>query len=210
MREFQERATYPDVLASVAAFMTGDKEVIAKTNFAQAILRYLPLSQAPSAESRALDLGCGAGQGALVLKRKGYRVTAVDKNDAAAALCGTENIQFIQADVTTWEPTVKYDLITMCDFLEHIKSVSLLLASLPNWLNLGGKIYIALPLCGGPEDPNPYHKSIWTKAKFQGELAQNWKVVTEYPCRRCDYWVLCEPAEVRNPPSFPGSFQHKD
>lgn len=69
---------------------------------------------------RALDLACGEGRNAVWLATLGWTVTAVDFASAAldkgrqrAAADGVdERIEFVDADVTTWQPEPgAYDLV---------------------------------------------------------------------------------------------------
>lgn len=67
----------------------------------------------------AIDAGCGAGAEALWLAGAGWNVTAADVADAAlefgrlrAAAAGlSERVQWIQADLSSWEPDEKFDLV---------------------------------------------------------------------------------------------------
>lgn len=66
---------------------------------------------------KALDLGCGEGQNARWLARRGWVVTAVDvaagslaeAREAAAAAGLT--IVFVGADMASWRPVSRYDLV---------------------------------------------------------------------------------------------------
>jgi SAM-dependent methyltransferase len=68
----------------------------------------------------ALDAGCGAGAEAIWLASRGWRVTAADIATAAldlaaerAAAAGVvERVQWLRADLSTWEPDIRYDLVT--------------------------------------------------------------------------------------------------
>lgn len=52
-----------------------------------------------------LDLACGTGRHTRLMLALGYRVVAVDKYVAGiASLLGTENLEFIEADLETGEP----------------------------------------------------------------------------------------------------------
>jgi 2-polyprenyl-3-methyl-5-hydroxy-6-metoxy-1,4-benzoquinol methylase len=70
---------------------------------------------------KALDLGCGEGQNALWLAQRGWVVTAVDMapdvlaeaREAAAAAGLT--IIFVLADMVSWRPASRYDLV-ICTF----------------------------------------------------------------------------------------------
>ena len=56
---------------------------------------------------KALDIGCGAGTDSLYLAGEGWDVTSLDFMPAAAGL----ELTTIEADVTEWEPTDKFDLV---------------------------------------------------------------------------------------------------
>ena len=68
----------------------------------------------------AIDAGCGAGAEAIWLATHGWTVTAADVAEAAlelaeqrAAAAGVAGqVQWVQADLSTWEPDGQYDLVT--------------------------------------------------------------------------------------------------
>ncbi|WP_438354860.1 SAM-dependent methyltransferase [Microbacterium sp. CJ88] len=68
----------------------------------------------------ALDLGCGEGGDALWLGAHGWTVTAVDISSTALGVARTraeqleldDRIDWIRADLASWNPTVEYDLVT--------------------------------------------------------------------------------------------------
>jgi thioredoxin reductase/SAM-dependent methyltransferase len=68
----------------------------------------------------ALDAGCGAGAEAIWLAQGGWQVTGADIAAAAldraaerAADAGVDDrVQWIRADLSTWEPRTQYDLVT--------------------------------------------------------------------------------------------------
>lgn len=72
------------------------------------------------APGTALEAGCGAGAEAIWLAERGWRVTgadiapvALDRAAERAADAGVaERVQWVQADLSTWEPTERYDLVT--------------------------------------------------------------------------------------------------
>ena len=66
---------------------------------------------------KALDIGCGAGTDSLYIAREGWVVTSLDFMPAAlemtcarAESAGLE-LATIEADITEWEPTDKFDLV---------------------------------------------------------------------------------------------------
>ncbi|HEX2894116.1 MAG TPA: class I SAM-dependent methyltransferase [Marmoricola sp.] len=68
----------------------------------------------------ALDAGCGAGAEAIWLANAGWTVTAADVAEAALALgrqraaeAGvSQSIQWVHADLSSWDPGRTYDLVT--------------------------------------------------------------------------------------------------
>ncbi|WP_247661969.1 bifunctional 2-polyprenyl-6-hydroxyphenol methylase/3-demethylubiquinol 3-O-methyltransferase UbiG [Micromonospora sp. U21] len=68
----------------------------------------------------ALDAGCGAGAEAIWLASHGWHVTAVDIAPevlARAAEAATnsgmfERVQWVEADLTVWDPGTRFDLVT--------------------------------------------------------------------------------------------------
>ena len=68
----------------------------------------------------ALDAGCGAGAEAIWLAQQGWQVTAVDVAAEALAFVAAraadrgvaDRVQWVQADLSVWEPATRYDLVT--------------------------------------------------------------------------------------------------
>lgn len=97
----------------------------------------------------ALDAGCGAGAEAIWLASRGWQVTAADiANEAlaraaerAAASRAGDQVRWVQADLTAWEPARTYDLVTthyahpampQLEFYDRIAS----------WVSPGGTLLI--------------------------------------------------------------------
>lgn len=97
----------------------------------------------------ALDAGCGAGAEAIWLATRGWQVTGADVAAAAlerAAQRGdeagvAERLTWVRADLSTWEPGPRYDLVTthyahpampQLDFYERVAS----------WVAPGGTMFI--------------------------------------------------------------------
>jgi trans-aconitate methyltransferase len=69
----------------------------------------------------ALDAGCGTGASAIWLARRGWNVTAVDISSTAIAKAHAQaahetpdvahRIRWTAADLTSWEPPERYDLV---------------------------------------------------------------------------------------------------
>ena len=72
------------------------------------------------APGTALDAGCGTGADAIWLAGRGWQVTAADISghalaqaaERAAKATGAERVSWLEADLTTWEPAGRFDLVT--------------------------------------------------------------------------------------------------
>ncbi len=97
-------------------------------------------------QGAALDVGCGAGTYSLYLARQGYRVTAVDFMPQAigmvrrAAAAANLPIEAMQADVTTWVPPHRFDVVLDVGCLHRFDAAghALYKAQLLRWLAPGG------------------------------------------------------------------------
>ena len=69
---------------------------------------------------RAADLGCGEGGDALWLAAQGWSVTALDVSQTAIergaihAAAAAVDIDWQRQDLSAWEPTEEYDLVSAC------------------------------------------------------------------------------------------------
>jgi SAM-dependent methyltransferase len=71
------------------------------------------------APGTALDLGSGEGGDALWLARNGWSVTAIDISPTALAIGAAsqspeDDITWVAADLSEWQPLTTYDLVTSC------------------------------------------------------------------------------------------------
>lgn len=72
------------------------------------------------APGTALEAGCGAGAEAIWLAEHGWQVTGADVATAALAFAAeraadigvADRLDWVQADLSTWEPATRYDLVT--------------------------------------------------------------------------------------------------
>jgi len=71
-----------------------------------------------------LELACGPGVWTGQLLRHAAEVTAVDASREmlaiAAARIGSERVRFIQADLFTWKPDRRYDVVFIGFWLSHV------------------------------------------------------------------------------------------
>jgi tellurite methyltransferase len=83
----------------------------------------------PQVRGRALDVACGVGQNTVWLAQRGFTVDAVDispvalehaQRSAAEVGLAPRAVNFIQADLEGWSPTVEaYDLVVGFRFLNR-------------------------------------------------------------------------------------------
>ncbi len=97
---------------------------------------------------RALDLGCGAGDNACLLRDRGWRVTGVtlSPREREGALRFCEAVQVANLE----EPLPAalgggYDLVLLSHVLEHLVHPEVALASARAALAPGGRLAVALP-----------------------------------------------------------------
>lgn len=99
----------------------------------------------------ALDAGCGGGSDALWLAARGWQVTAVDVSPAALAQAreaadavdagAAGRITWLAADLTTWEPAERFDLVT--SHYVHVPGPpEALFARLASWVAPGGTLLV--------------------------------------------------------------------
>ncbi|MFT3660240.1 MAG: bifunctional NAD(P)/FAD-dependent oxidoreductase/class I SAM-dependent methyltransferase [Gordonia sp. (in: high G+C Gram-positive bacteria)] len=119
----------------------------------------------PGDPGTALDLGCGEGGDAVWLAERGWRVTAVDISQTAVTRGAegaeqhgvADRIDWVAADLATWEPSSSFDLVTT-SFLHS--SIELpradILRRAGERVNPGGHLLIVTHVFEGPEDVPPW------------------------------------------------------
>ena len=140
---------------------------------------------------RALDAGCGAGAEAIWLASQGWRVTGADLSSAALGLAASraqeqgvsELVQWVEADLSTWTPTVPFDLVMshyahpampQLDFYDRIAS----------WVAPGGTLLVVGHLhthdgADAEHDERPPVEASVTAASVTARLHESeWDVAT--------------------------------
>ena len=74
---------------------------------------------------RVLDVGCGKGELALDLaQRAGARVVGVDFSRRYLAFARERsahpNVEYVEADVSSWLPAERFDVVVLSNVLEHV------------------------------------------------------------------------------------------
>ena len=143
----------------------------------------------------ALDAGCGAGAEAIWLAARGWQVTAVDIADealahgaerAAASALG-DAVHWVRADLSTWAPEQRYDLVTthyahpampQLEFYDRIAG----------WVAPGGTLLVVGHLHHGDHghvhDHPPESASVTAAAITERLDPATWEVVTARESRR--------------------------
>jgi SAM-dependent methyltransferase len=101
-----------------------------------------------SSPGRILDCGCGAGDNARILSRRGWRVTGVTidprEREAARYFCEVVHLGDLENGLP---PQIEgtFDAALACHVLEHLAKPERLLQELRQRLNPGGVLAVALP-----------------------------------------------------------------
>lgn len=103
----------------------------------------------------ALDAGCGTGTEALWLAEQGWTVTGADISasalaaaaDRAAVADVTERVEWVEADLTRWEPDRRWDLVTTHYAHPEIGQLAFY-QRLATWVAPGGTLLIVGHLHG--------------------------------------------------------------
>jgi ubiquinone/menaquinone biosynthesis C-methylase UbiE len=133
-----------------------------------------------------LELGCGTGKNTEWLAKKTKHLLAVDLSEEMMAKArekiATENVQFIQADITRpWSfVTTRPDLITCSLVLEHIEKLDFVFEQASTALSSKGWLYIC--------ELHPYKQYRGSKARFETE--EGTKVLDCFVHHVSDYFEL--------------------
>jgi SAM-dependent methyltransferase len=94
-----------------------------------------------------LDVGCGAGDNARILKESGKRVTGLTISEKEAEVAKNFCNEVIIADVEdpAFQPTGSYDVILMSHICEHLRNPEEVIEKFARALKEGGRVIIAVP-----------------------------------------------------------------
>jgi SAM-dependent methyltransferase len=93
---------------------------------------------------RGLDLASGEGRNAIWLASLGWEMTAVDFSEVATARgrSHSEDVDFVVADVTAWEPDGSFDLILMAYLHLTAPDFEDLVLRSRGWLAPDGELFL--------------------------------------------------------------------
>jgi demethylmenaquinone methyltransferase/2-methoxy-6-polyprenyl-1,4-benzoquinol methylase len=98
-------------------------------------------------EGHILELAPGTGIWTERFLRTASSITAVDSSSEMIAInrarVGSDRVSYLQADLFTWQPTIKYDAVCFCFWLSHvpIERLDLFFSSVAMALRPGGKVF---------------------------------------------------------------------
>lgn len=116
----------------------------------------------PTEPGVGIDVASGEGRNAVWLAEQGWDMTAVDFSEVAAerGRAVSDAVEFVVADVMTWDPPRTYDLALVAylhlpqDEMRHV------LVRVSGWLRPGGELFVIGHDSsnieeghGGPQDP---------------------------------------------------------
>lgn len=89
-----------------------------------AFVRARELLQQHAPFEQMLELACGTGIWTRALLPLGHEMTAIDASPEMLALARQKvenaSVQFQQADLFQWQPTLQYDLVFFANWLSHV------------------------------------------------------------------------------------------
>jgi SAM-dependent methyltransferase len=135
----------------------------------------------------ALDAGCGTGADAVRLTASGWTVTGVDIAPSALRAAAERAdraavpVTWVEADLTAWEPSTRFDLVATAYAHASIPQLRLY-RRIADWVAPGGTLLIvghsAHP-AGSGDDHRPPDGSTVTTADITGLLTDaGWRIRT--------------------------------
>ncbi|MCY3590399.1 MAG: class I SAM-dependent methyltransferase [Acidobacteria bacterium] len=101
------------------------------------------------AESSVLEVGCGRGAtAALIKERFGCRTVGIELNPEAALAAESRLDRVIRGDVQTVEPAETFDAIVAFELFEHLTDGQAFLERAAGWLRPGGRMVFSVPNVG--------------------------------------------------------------
>lgn len=154
---------------------------------------------------RVLDISCGEGYGAALMKREGAADVIgadIDANIIARAgrVYGDEGLSFKVADARAALPFEddSFDVAVSFETIEHIAEHSDFIAELARVLTPEGVLVISTPdaALSPPDLPNPFHAKELDEAAFLALLTPHFAHVTPYRQGYLHGSVLSGPGEA--------------
>ena len=136
----------------------------------------------------ALDAGCGAGAEAIWLASQGWQVTAADISADALQRASrratdggvSQQVQWVEADLTVWSPDTQYDLVTT-HYAHPAMPQLAFYKRISNWVAPGGTLLIvghqqhhgAAPPCRSDGRGGGHRRRYWTPPRGRSSPRKN-------------------------------------
>lgn len=161
------------------------------------------------AGERVLDVGCGKGELAHdLVSRAGATVTGIDVSRPSLEFARGRypEVEFVEADVLTWEPPRPFDVVVLSNVLEHIAPRVELLRRLQESVH-PDRILLRVPSeerdwlvplrkeLGLPHFSDPTHETEYTVDQLRSELAAAGLHADELVLRWGELWAVARPGE---------------
>lgn len=129
-----------------------DETTMALAGMSGRFLKATDFVYSDSGPGACLDAGCGAGEFALTLAGRRWKVTAFDPSEyaidiarKAAARLGRD-VEFVVAGVDEFQPEDSFNLVLGIDILEHIEDDGAAMARLASFLSPSGALLVTVPM----------------------------------------------------------------
>jgi SAM-dependent methyltransferase len=97
---------------------------------------------------RVLDVGCGFATTTERIQKLGNDVTGVELSPEAVRVAQSRIARVVQADVTEFDTSDRFDAVILADVLEHLPYPGSVLPRYVNMLTNGGSLIVSLPNVG--------------------------------------------------------------
>jgi len=92
-----------------------------------------------------LDIGCSSGFFLSLAQQFGYQAYGIEPNILESEFATANQINILGKTIDDIHSSMKFDVITMWDVLEHIDSPVKYISKLTSYLNPGGTIFVQIP-----------------------------------------------------------------
>lgn len=137
----------------------------------------------PRRLSAALDIGCGTGRNAILLKEFAEDVEGMEDSEEALQLIQKKTpwLRITKGSLPDIPVSHTFDLVTMFDVLEHIEDDVKTLVSVREKLNPGGYLLLTVPayrILWSEHDEMAHHKRRYAKRELLSKLkVANYEII---------------------------------